>query len=139
MGIYDTFKTDNKAEVEGVWKDFPPNRDGTVPRFLIARMSPSNPGYVKRVEAVAKQYKVEINLDIFTEAQAFEPMLDVFVDTILIGWEHVQDQHEKLIEYTKDNAKKVLRDLPDLYLLLRTYANQLTTFRSTELEANAGN
>lgn len=139
MGIYETFKTDAEAERVGVWKEFPANTDGSIPAFRIARMAASNPEYQKRLEAAAKKYRVEMTLDVFTESQAFEPMLEVFVDTILVDWRNVQDPAGNDIEYTKENAKRLMRDLPDLYTLLREYASRISSFRDADIEARTGN
>lgn len=139
MSIFDTFKTSPKAETEGVWKDFPANKDGTVPAFRIARMAATNPAYQKRLEAIAREFRTELTLDVFTEEQSKEPMLEVFVDTILIDWRNIQRNDGTVIEYSKDAAKALMNELPDLYTLLREYAAKISTFRETELLAKAGN
>lgn len=139
MSIYETFRTNKKAEREGVWRNFPANKDGTIPGFKLARMSSNNPEYVKRVEAINRQFKTEITLDILTEEQAKGPWLDAFVDTILIEWRNIQTPEGVVIEYTHDNAKKLMEDLPDLFTLLREDATKLSTFRDAEIETNAGN
>lgn len=138
-GLYAAFGTDRKAELEGVWRDLGVvNEDNTKPGFLLARMSRNNTNYWAKVEAVAKEYKTEINLDIFTDAAAHQPMLEIFVDTILLGWRHVVDKAGKPIEYSRDNAIKLLTDLPDLYELLREWASKISSFRDADIAASSG-
>lgn len=139
MGIYDTFKTNKQAEAEGVWKEFPKNKDGTVPAFLIRRMSKSNPEFQKRIEHYAKLYKTELSLDIMDEEQAHEPLLRVFCETVLVDWRNVQAEDGMRMDYTPELAYQLMEDLPDLYLLLREYATKISTFRDTEIENTAGN
>ena len=137
MGIFNTFKTDMQAEKEGVWKEFDANKDGTKPAFLLRRMGPTNPEFQKHIERFSKTYKTELNLDILTEEQAKGPMLDAFVETVLVGWRNIQREDGTAIEYSKENAKALMLELPDLYIVLREMAAKLSTFR--DIEVTAGN
>src|SRR5262245_52098218 len=123
MSLFDTFATDPKAEAEGRWFKYPANRDKTIPRFKLARMSRTNPRFQARLEAVAKQFKTEIKLDLLTEEATFEPMLEAFCDTVLLGWENVYDREDKPITYSRDEAVKLMKALPALYDDLREKAN----------------
>lgn len=139
MGLFDTFETDAKAEAEGKWFNFPQNKDGTKPGFLLARMSRTNPRYQASLEAVGKTFKTEIKLDVLTEDLAYEPMLEVFLDTILLGWRNVQNKNGEEIPFSKANAKELFEKLPALYDTLREQATSLSNFRNTEVETNSPN
>jgi hypothetical protein len=139
MGLFETFETDTKAEAEGKWFNFPPNKDGSKPGFKLARMSRSNPRYLAALESVMKTFKTEIKLEILSEEMAYEPFLEIFLDTILIDWRNVQDKNGVTIPYSRDNAKELFEKLPSLYEILREQANSLVNFRSTEVEATAPN
>lgn len=139
MGIFDTFETDAKAESEGKWFNFPANKDGSKPGFLLARMARTNPRYQAALEAVGKTFKTEIKLDVLSEELAYEPMLEVFLDTILLGWRNVQNKEGQEITFSKENARELFKKLPALYDVLRENANSLSAFRSVEAEGVAPN
>lgn len=135
-GIYGTFGTDKKAEAEGRWVEFPANDDGTIPRVKLARMSAANPKFQARAEAIAREFSLDIELDLLTNDKAKGPMLDLFVDTIITGWEHIQDEDGKDIPLS--NARQLLEDVPDFYDALIQKAKALSTFRTAERIAEAG-
>jgi hypothetical protein len=135
-GIYGKFKTDKTAEAEGRWVEFPANSDGTIPRVKIARMSAVNPKFQARAEAIARDLQVDIDLDLLTNEKAKGPMMDLFLDTILLDWEHVQDEDGYLIPFS--NARKVMEDLPDFYEALISLAKSMSTFRDSKREIEAG-
>lgn len=139
MGLFDTFETDAKAEAEGKWFNFPANKDGTKPGFRLARMSRTNPRYQAALEAVGKTFKTEIKLDVLTEDLAYEPMLEVFLDTVLLGWRNVQNRDGQEISFSKDNARELFAKLPALYDALREQSASLANFRNTEVETNGPN
>jgi hypothetical protein len=135
-GIYGSFGTDKKAEAEGRWIKFPANDDGTIPAVKLARMSSNNPKFQARAEAVARDLQLDINLDLLTNEKAKGPMLDLFLDTILIDWENIQDDKGK--EIPLSSARQVMEDLPDFYNALIEYAKNISTFRQGQREIEAG-
>lgn len=139
MSLFDTFATNAKAEAEGRWFNFPANTDKTVPGFLLARMSRTNPKYQAAVERVGRTFKTEMKLDILSEPMAFEPMLEVFCDTVLLGWRNVQQKDGTVIDYTRENAIRLMTTLPALYDVLREHANSLSAYRDEQIEANRPN
>lgn len=135
-GIYGAFGTDKKAEAEGRWVDFPANDDGTIPRVKLARMSANNPKFQARAEAVARDLQLDISLDLLTNEKARKPMLDLFDETIILGWENIQDAEGKNIP--RERARQCLEDVPDFYAALIEYAKAITTFRAEERTKEAG-
>lgn len=135
MSLFNTFGTDKALETSGVWIDFPANDDGTVPGFLITRMSSSNPEYQKALEKVSKKYKQDINLDLLSEEVAAPVFREVFVETILKDCRHIQDPKGQAIDYSRANMLQLMTDLPDLYAYLVDKAKSLATFRKTQLDA----
>lgn len=139
MGLFKTFQTNGVAERSGKWFEVgEPNEDGTKPKFLLARMASTNPAYQAALERVAKETRSEMELDILTEDRAGPIMRRVFVDTILLGWQNVQEEDGTVLEYNKDTALSLLEQLPDLYLVLRTEASRLANYRAVELETVKG-
>ena len=61
-------------------------------------------------------------------------LLDVFIDTVLLGWEGVEDQQGDIIPYSKQAARQLMQDLPDLYTDLREQTNSYALFQQ-DIEA----
>ena len=137
-GIFGTFKTSNSLEVDGKWFEFPENDDGTIPRVRLARMSENNPRFQKAMEQFSKDFRRDIELDILTEDRAGPLFRKVFINTILSGWEDLQDADGNAIEYTAENADKLLVDVPDFYRVLRDEARRLSNYRAEVIEQLAG-
>lgn len=137
MGLFSTFKTNKDAERQGKWFDIAgvANDDGTKPRFLMARMGRNNPAYQAAMEKQSKELRQAMELDILTDEVAGPVMRGVFCSTVLLDWEHVQDESGKEIPFSVDNAKSLFEELGDLYLVLVDEAKKLANFRSVELEA----
>jgi hypothetical protein len=139
MGLYDTFKTNKNAERDGKWFDISGviNENGTVPRFKMARMGKNNPAYQAAMEKQSKELRQAMELDTLTDAVAGPVMRKVFCTTVLLEWEHVQDETGKEIPFTVENAETLFEDLGDLYLILVEEAKKLANFRAVELDAAA--
>lgn len=141
MGLYSSFKTDNVAEREGKWFDLVnfPNKDGTVPGFLMARMHENNPAYLTAMERISKDMQQAITLDALTEETARPVMRKVFVDVVLLNWRNVylDDEQSDALVYTKAAADQLMTELPDLYQLLTTEAKKLGNFKQLQLEETA--
>lgn len=136
MGLYSVFKTNNALEREGRWFDLTSikNDDGTVPGFKMARMHKNNPEYQSRLERLSKELRQAIELDTLTEDIAGPVMRGVFVEAVLLDWRNVFDEDNKPIPFSKENADKLLSELPDLYLILADEARKLGNFRNAQVE-----
>lgn len=134
MGLYNTFKSDGVKEREGRWFSISAaaNEDGSVPKFKLARMHSNNPAYQAALERVYKEFGVAIDNEILESGKAKPILLEVFVTTVLLDWENVQDHEERPIPFSVENATTLLNDLPDLYDVLKDQARKLGNFRKSE-------
>lgn len=139
MSIYNQFATDKSKEVEGVDVTFPANEDGSTPTFKIARMGKSNKRYTKAVERASRPYRRQIELKTLDEATSEKLMLEVFVETILLGWANIQGRDGKPLPFNRANAIKLMEDLPDLYSELVEEASKASRFREEQMEAESKN
>lgn len=140
MSLFSTFATNRDAENKGIWlRDFPVNKDGTTPGFLIARKSKNNTAYSKAAEKIGKKFQREIKLDILSNDKADPALKELFAEACLLGWENVYDADENVIPYSKENALKLFELLPDLYEYLDDEAEKLSNFRAAALERDTGN
>ena len=142
-GLRKHFKTNSTKETEGVEIELPEatNEDGTVPVFILSRMGKSNKAYSKALEAATRPYRRQVELGTMKNEVAEELFKGVFVNTVLRGWRHVQDDKGNEIPFTRENALALLNEegMEDLYDRLQQEAGMSANFRDTALEAEAGN
>jgi hypothetical protein len=147
MGLRNTFKTDKTAEVEGVEIEVDINEHNNKPITIrLSRMSRSNKRYTKRLDTVTRPHMAAIQNETLNEAVASKMMREVFVDTVLLGWDNLpkseltgnaEDKDE--LPFTRENALALFEELPDLYEDWEARAKKAATFRETELEEAAKN
>lgn len=139
MSIFNQFKTSKIAEEEGILIKFAANEDGSIPTFKIGRQCRSNTKWAKTFEAKVRPYKDEI-ADKTIETEVAEKInIEVFCSAIVLGWENIKDENGKDIEYSLDNAVKLMTDLPDLYDVLNTKSLTMENFLSTKIKSDVKN
>ena len=140
MSIFDQFGTDHTKEEEGVWIDFGPNSDGTNPSFKIARMSSSNKKFALAVEKATKPFTfANGKLKTIPKDKSDELFLNVFCEVVLLDWKHVQTKHGEEIPYTKENAKDLMKKLPELYSTLQNHSGEMSLYLEEEKDENSKN
>lgn len=133
ISAYDQFESDNDLELSGVWCPV-----GTM-QFKLARAGGENENFVKLASKKFKPFQAAIAADAMPKELATELVLDVFIETILMDWKDVYDRDGTLLVFSKDAAKKLLTDLPNLFVALQQDAQKVANFRKVNLEAAAGN
>lgn len=139
MSIFSQFSTNKEKEIEGVPVKYAPNADGTVPTFYVSRMGKANKKYEQYLTKVTKPHARQLRMNTMDPATADALFLDVFVKTIIKGWENVQDADGHPIPFTTESATALFKALPDLYDDLSEQAQSAALFRDEENEADAGN
>lgn len=146
MSLYSKFKSDPALEKNGVVLQygFVENADGEPDLerpigFRVARAGGANVAYAKRLEAAIKPHRRQIQTETIDAKVAERLMMEVFVETVLLGWENVQDENGNDLPFSKQNAIKLFTDLPDLYKNVQEGANSAALFRAEIAEASAGN
>lgn len=146
MSLSSQYKTNQTKAIEGVAITFPANEDGTIPTFYVARMNDSNPQYAARLAAVTKPFKRQIDAGTLPNEKAKELTKEVFLSTVLKGWENVKASDvtgniddEGYAGFTKAGAAMLMNNLPDLYSELVTEASGIARFLADELESEAKN
>jgi hypothetical protein len=129
MGIYDRFKTDKNAEVNGVDLDF---GDGVVLR--VARASHTNPKF-KKIASEVMGNDLTMNLKKGDSEELFSKMRLVYAKSIVLGWEGITDEEGNTLEFTVENAIKVFSDLPDFFMTVVEFASEAESFNAKKIEA----
>ncbi|UUV44528.1 tail assembly chaperone [Rhodobacter phage RcMotherGoose] len=139
MSLFDQFETNAEKEAEGVEVQYAPNKDGTIPTFILSRMGKSNKKYAKALDKSSKPYARQLQLGTLAEETAEALFMGVFVKTVLKGWKNVRGRDGKDLPFSPENAIMVLKALPDLYDDLQDKARSAALFREETNEADAGN
>lgn len=137
MSLYDSFETDVAKEQSGVEVAYAPNKDGSIPTFVVRATSKANQSYAKAVDKATKPYRG--NVKAIGQDNADRMFMEIFVNTILVGWKNIQDKFGKDIPFTKEAAIKLFKDLPRLYDDLYQQVSSVELFKSETKEVEAGN
>lgn len=139
MSLYSTFKTDANLEKSGVWLNYGPNAKGDPIRIKIARAGGANKAFGKAVANKSRPHRRKIETNTLDAETSDRLNLEVYAETVILGWENVEDENGKVMEFTKDNVIKLFTDLPDLFADVRLQAQEVAIFRGEEAEAIAKN
>lgn len=140
MSLRKTFKTDPKAEVEGVWLPVGINEHNKKPiEICVSRMSRSNKRYTKELERVTRPHSSSIQNDSMDEEIGAKLLREVFADTILMDWRNLpkseltgNDSDSEDLPFSRENALALFEELPDLYDDWESRAKKSATFREQE-------
>lgn len=139
MSLFAQFETNAELENVGISVTYGPNKNGSIPTFIISRTGKSNKAYMKALNKAQRPVQKQIQLGTLPDEQSEQIYLDVFVSTVLKGWSNVYDKEGKELAFNKQNAIKLLKQLPELYDDLFAKANNAALFREEELEEEAKN
>lgn len=146
MSLTKQFKTNQSKEVSGVTIDYGTNADGSTIQFILSRMSRSNVAYTKCLELATRPYRRQIEMKTLDDATATKVFIDVFVKTILKGWNNVllsdvtgNSDDEGFAPFNESNAIQLMNNLPDLYDDLQEQAKSAQLFKDESLEIEAKN
>jgi hypothetical protein len=134
MSIYEMYGTDKEKEENGIWIHY-----GKDISFKVARASKVNAKYGKALERLMKPYQKQIRLNTLSDDVASNVMIEAFCEGILLDWKGVTNKEGEEMKYSKENAIKLMNDLPDLFEDLQEQSNSMTLFKEEELQENAKN
>lgn len=123
------FATNKNKEKDGVWVPMGPSA-----QFLLARAGGSNTRYLNAAAAAGRPHERRIRLNLMDAAEARNLAIGPFVDTVLLDWKDVKVKGE-IIPYSKEAAKKLLTDMPDLFDALNEQAQSVANFQGYVEEA----
>ena len=125
IGLYEAFKTNKKAESEGIWVDY----GETGASFKIARIGGDNAAYGRYLAGAIKPFKHQLQTGTMQEEKAQEIYINAFVATVLKDWKGVTDEKGKEMAFNEENAKKLFKDLPVLYENLSKEASDFENYK----------
>ena len=137
LSIYEMYETDQAKEVEGFWH--PVNKKISV---KLARAGGANLTFSKAMELKTRPHRKRggafegenVDMELATEL-----MIESFAETIILDWKGITNKEDKKVAYSPAAAKKLLTDLPDLYIELRDAAGSAANYRIEEIKDDVGN
>lgn len=149
MSLYKNFKSDENLEKSGILLEYGTNSAGKDITIRIARAGGANTQFQKRMEAVVKPYRRQIQTETIDTKMVEKLVRQVYAETVVLGWENVEfpvlDSEGKdtgaveELPYTVANCLRLFNDLPDLFLDVQEQAQRAALFRAEIREADAGN
>lgn len=141
MSLFKQYKTDENKTSNGVpiVLHEAANEDGTLPTFYISRMSSSNKGYQKTMEAKTRSHRRALQLGTMPEEMAQKINIEVFCEAVLKGWSNIYAEDGSPLVFSKSAAINLMGELPDLYERLSLEAQNIENFRAAALEEEAKN
>ena len=141
MGLFKTFGTDKTLEKTGIWLEYldDENPDAPPERIRIAYAGGANDAFLKRMEALMKPLKHQIQHEVVERVRLEAIVRQVYADTVVLAWENVRDENGAPIAFSKENVLDLFQRLPHLYDDIVKQSQRLTLFRKEVREAIAGN
>jgi hypothetical protein len=139
MSLYSQFQTDPKLEKEGILLEYGETSDGKPICIRIARAGGANKAFEKRMEIATKPIRRQLNNETADSAQLVKLLRKVYAETVVLGWENVEDRNGKPIEFTVENCIQLFTDLPDLFSDLQEQSRRAALFKAQVREDDAKN
>ena len=127
-GPYSVFLTDKTLEKEGIVLDY-----GDF-KIKVARAGGSNAAFQKALTSKIRPYKRQLDAGTIPDDVAEKLFLEVYAESVVLGWEGVTDEDGKPLPFSKENAVKLFSDLPDLFRGVQNQAAAISNFRAEVTE-----
>ncbi len=137
--LYNQFKTDPELEKNGLWLEYGPNSKKQEQRIRIARAGGANSQFQKRMEALTKPYRRQIQTEIIGNDVVQRLMRQAYAETVVLGWENIEGPDGADMPFTVENCVQLFTDLPDLFTDVQEQAQKAVLFRAEVREADSGN
>lgn len=125
------FATNKKTAVEGVWVEA-----GGDLRLLIAKLG--NPVHQKLAFRLMKPHMRKVSNGTIDPTTLNSLTAKIYAGSILLGWENLADDAGKVIEYSPEQAEKILTDYQDFTELVGDFAKDAEMFRPVGEEDAVG-
>lgn len=134
--LYSQFETDDTLEKKGILLEYGTTDDGKPICIRIARAGGANKAYDKRMEAEVKPHRRMIQNETIEKSVVDRILKKVYAETVVIGWENVQDKNGKDMPFNSANCIQLFEDLPDLFKDIQEQSQRAVLFRA-EIRENA--
>jgi hypothetical protein len=134
--LYGTFGSDPELEQKGITLDYA-LENGKRVEFTIKRAGARNAAWKKAYREHVQA--IEGSGRELSEQESAELLAGVYADTIVLGWNGVEDVDGKPVPFTKKDCRELLVFLPELLQLIVNDSHNRANFRRDELDAQRKN
>ena len=135
MSFHDLFGNNEEVESKiGVIVDY-----GHGVKVHLLHSGNSNTKYNRLLVDRLKPYRRQMNNESMDEALAARIMAEVYVDSIILGWEGVLDLESNPVPFTRNEAVAHLVAYPKFFRAIQRDAADEASFRMEQREADAKN
>jgi len=134
MANIENLKTDAIKESDGVWIDY-----GLGVRLKIARAR--NPKYKEFLRKLVEPLKVDMRAEKTSMEELNKALITVRANTILLGWENIEDSNGNQIPYSAKKAEEFFSDpeLKDFYEFVVTVSESADKYKKILVEESEKN
>jgi hypothetical protein len=130
---YKLFKNNETLETGGVTLDY-----GSF-KIVVARAGGSNKRFAKALEAKLRPHRRAVETGTLDETLNRRLLVEVYAETVILGWENMQDEAGEALAFTRENVMKVMTDLPDLFADVVEQTNKVAIFKDMGEEDDVKN
>jgi hypothetical protein len=124
------FKTNKKAETDGVWVD-----GGNGLELLLARVP--NPKYEACMRQLGRPHAELARIGLDEDGVFASIHRQAIARHVLLGWRNLVDDQDKEIKYSVENAEKFLEEYPDFLRLVLNLAQNRQLFLDATVKQTA--
>lgn len=131
MDIRKFFGTNERTEAAGTWVDI-----GHGARIRVARNT--NPRYREKLRDVLRPYRGAITANALDDKTSHGLMARAFAGTVLLDWDGIEE-NGKPLPFTVEDAERLLRDAPEFFRVVESFAADVGLFREQNEAAEQKN
>lgn len=139
MSLYKNHKTDPELEKNGIWIEIGENSKGQMARVRIARAGGANEAYTKLLDQRVKPIRSQIRNETIARRQLDKLTKEIFAQTVVLGWENVEDENDQPMSFSKDNCIKLFNDIDDIWLDVQEQSQRAALYRMHLREEDSKN
>ena len=120
--------------------------DGSEIVFYIARSGGANSEFGKELERLTRPYRSQIGLKTLPADTDKKIYIEAFASSVIKGWDNVSEADISgnaadtgYAPFTKQNAVNLLTALPELFDMLKSFADEVSNFRDENKDDDAKN
>lgn len=118
------FKTDSKAEKEGIWFEI-----SDTAAFKVRRFGGQNSPRVKAALALKyKPFTRQIEAGTMPQERELKIFAEVFIDSSVVDWRGIEIDGKE-VEFSKEKCLELFTSMPDLFDAIHKYASDLSTYK----------
>jgi hypothetical protein len=126
------FRTDRRAEEDGVWVDA-----GEGLQLRIARAG--NPRFLEALRRLGAPLLPQVRTGTISEEASEDVLCRAMAEAILLNWGNLQDDDGKDIPYSREKAYQLLLEVRDFRLLVTELSQNVNLYRGEQTQRIVGN